>query len=141
MMRGPTGPKRKALCKRGHDLAQHRRERVNGSTYCQACLIEKAKERYGRDETFRNKSAERRQATWLTYKYGMGLEDFQALLVSQGAQCAICGIAFIGIKICVDHDHATDAVRGLLCHHCNIGLGCFKDRTDLLQNAVRYLEA
>lgn len=34
----------------------------------------------------------------------------------------------------------TNKVRGLLCHNCNVSLGHFKDSTDILKNAIYYLE-
>ena len=40
----------------------------------------------------------------------------------------------------VDHDHVSRVVRGVLCFHCNGGLGQFKDRTAVLRNAIDYLE-
>jgi hypothetical protein len=36
--------------------------------------------------------------------------------------------------------HTTGKVRGLLCNHCNIGIGHMKDNVVLLRNAVKYLE-
>jgi hypothetical protein len=50
--------------------------------------------------------------------------------------CAICRgpepLAF-------DHDHHSGLVRGRLCAQCNLGLGAFRDRPDLLDAALKYL--
>jgi len=40
----------------------------------------------------------------------------------------------------IDHCHEKGHVRGLLCYHCNIGLGHFKDNTLWLQRAIEYLK-
>lgn len=136
-----TGPKPKAHCKRGHDMAVHRKRTSGGRSYCQACIIEKAKERYQRDEDFRAKNSTYRKEQFRRLKYGINGEQFQSMLAAQQFACAICDNSLIGIKVCVDHDHVTEVVRGLLCHQCNVALGHFRDRTDLLEKAVRYLEA
>ena len=39
-----------------------------------------------------------------------------------------------------DHDHMTGHFRGELCNRCNIGLGYWSDRVDLLKAAVKYLK-
>jgi Recombination endonuclease VII. len=39
----------------------------------------------------------------------------------------------------LDHDHATDAVRGVLCRQCNVALGCVNDDVALLHGLVEYL--
>jgi hypothetical protein len=53
-------------------------------------------------------------------------------------QCVICGSQE---KLVVDHDHKTGEIRGLLCNHCNRGLGHFKDDPMLLEFAAQYLYA
>lgn len=63
-------------------------------------------------------------------------EQYNALLKAQFNQCAICSKE---TTLCVDHNHETKKIRGLLCRTCNIGLGCFGDRIELLKEAVVYI--
>ena len=53
-------------------------------------------------------------------------------------KCVICGS---NEKLVVDHDHKTNKIRGMLCNHCNFGLGHFKDDPMLLEFAAQYLYA
>jgi hypothetical protein len=39
----------------------------------------------------------------------------------------------------LDHDHKTELCRGLICHRCNAGLGCFDDDIEVLFRAIKYL--
>lgn len=68
-------------------------------------------------------------------------KDYEALLQAQNYSCAICGINAEESKngLAVDHNHATEQVRGLLCLRCNVGLGYFKDNINSLTQAVTYL--
>lgn len=79
----------------------------------------------------------------LQRKYGIDLEDYTNLLAKQGGGCAICG-ATKGNKgtkrLCVDHDHKTGKVRGLLCGNCNFMLGYSKDKVSNLRRGIQYLE-
>ena len=59
------------------------------------------------------------------------------MLAAQGGLCAICMTAPANH---VDHDHASGAVRALLCFNCNGGLGQFKDDPDVLRAAADYVE-
>lgn len=69
-------------------------------------------------------------------QYSLTPEQFEALLRSHHGQCAICNA---GVATCIDHDHKTGKVRGLLCAGCNSGLGQFRDNPEVLEQAARYL--
>jgi len=71
---------------------------------------------------------------------GITDEEFDQLLTSQAGRCKICGTSNFPYKgPCVDHDHATKKVRGLLCLNCNRGIGAFKESPALLKKALDYL--
>lgn len=73
-------------------------------------------------------------------KYGLSSEQFEAMLIAQQGRCQICNDPFEGrLDPAIDHCHANDQVRGLLCSTCNTGLGQFKDSPKLLELAAAYL--
>jgi hypothetical protein len=71
------------------------------------------------------------------YRSSITDSDLKTLKASV-RECVICGVEG---TLVVDHDHATGAVRGLLCNHCNRGLGHFRDDPQLLEFARMYLLA
>jgi 5-methylcytosine-specific restriction endonuclease McrA len=77
----------------------------------------------------------------LRRKFGLTIEQYEALLQRQGGRCAICRSPGNGsVSLHVDHDHVTGRVRGLLCFRCNGGLGQFREEPELLRRAARYVE-
>jgi Recombination endonuclease VII len=99
------------------------------TSYCKPCHNARgrhAKELVGGERTYH-----------LRRRYGITGEEADALLESQGGLCAICRSAPAKH---VDHDHATGAVRALLCFNCNGGLGQFRDDPGLLHLAAFYVE-
>jgi Recombination endonuclease VII len=79
----------------------------------------------------------------LVQRYGITQEDYDKILESQGGKCAICKTdkpGGIANKFHVDHCHSKGHNRGLLCNHCNQGLGHFKDNADYLEAAIQYLK-
>lgn len=74
-------------------------------------------------------------------RYGMTINDYKTLWDEQDGKCAICGIQFTEpSKGCVDHNHKTGEVRGLLCHPCNSAIGYFRDSIESIKKAIIYLE-
>lgn len=73
-------------------------------------------------------------------KYGISAEEYNSLLLAQGGGCAICQRPPDNERLCVDHDHETGRVRGLLCRRCNSGIGQLKDSVALLLRAANYVE-
>ena len=71
--------------------------------------------------------------------HGITRADFERMFAAQGGQCAICRRDITETTSQVDHDHTTNAVRGLLCRDCNLGLGLFHDRAEALAAAIDYL--
>lgn len=77
-------------------------------------------------------------------RYGLAPSDFDAMLEAQDGACAICRRTLDGVGLApnapqVDHDHATDRVRGLLCRPCNTALGFLDDDVERLRRALDYL--
>jgi hypothetical protein len=124
----------------------HAREASKGGRQplCKACDTAQRKER-------RAKNPEQVRMWNLRNKYGLTMVGYQELMERQGGGCAVCGAtpAQNGRVLAVDHDHACcpgvyscgKCVRGLLCHHCNTGLGHFVDSPERLEAAAAYLRA
>lgn len=74
----------------------------------------------------------------LKLEYGITLEDRDKMIAAQGNKCAVCETSFTKTP-CIDHDHTTGAIRGLLCRHCNLMLGYAKDNPGTLRKAIAYL--
>src|SRR4051812_42613820 len=73
----------------------------------------------------------------LRRRYGISAEEADLMLQDQGGLCAICRAA---PAVHVDHDHATDAVRELLCFNCNGGLGQFRGDPAVVRAAAGHLQ-
>lgn len=98
------------------------------------------------------------RAANLWHKYKMRPEEYDAMREAQGYRCAICGTheselevrlggrprkdgipTQVPFQLVVDHCHATQRVRALLCQLCNAGLGNFREDPERLLAAVEYL--
>lgn len=86
-----------AGCQSFRDLADFGK----GATRCRACASATS------------------HASMVAKTYGLSAEGYAELLERQGGKCAICRARPVSKRLAVDHDHASGAVRGLLCSRCN----------------------
>lgn len=103
---------------------------------------EKHKEKIDqRAKEWYNNNRERYRNNAFLRKYGISLEKYNEMRQEQFFSCVICKMTEeqVGKNLVVDHNHATGAVRRLLCANCNVGIGFFKDNPSLLEMAANYL--
>lgn len=115
---------------------------------CKACSYQtklRSQERYPERHRERMQRIVRR--SHVRRKYGLERVDYDALVEQAGGRCQSCGeperIAHKDGTVwplCVDHDHVTGAVRGLLCHACNRAAGAVGDDFVKLRAIADYLE-
>lgn len=75
------------------------------------------------------------------YLYGIDEIQYMAIAKAQGYKCASCGDDARGYEhtLCLDHDHATNEIRGLLCSGCNTALGWLEDSPERITKLARYI--
>jgi hypothetical protein len=84
----------------------------------------------------------RRNARNSHYKkaFGITLKE-RELLVKLTRVCHCCGRGFSKtVYACIDHNHATGTIRGILCSPCNLALGSLKDDPVIIQNLLDYIK-
>jgi len=79
----------------------------------------------------------------LVYSYGITLNQWQDMLISQEFKCKICQKKLDpkenGKEIHVDHNHKTHKVRAILCKRCNSIIGLCDEDKQVLESAIKYL--
>jgi hypothetical protein len=82
----------------------------------------------------------------LRSSFGISVQDYERMYRAQGGVCAVCfeketskrkGVVR---RLCVDHNHATGQVRGLLCSWCNLAIGYLRDDALRAHSVMVYLE-
>ncbi len=108
---------------------------------CKKCMSEKTLIWRGNN---RHRIKEHDRKIHIKTKYKISMETFDILCAVQGNRCGICrrDLPIAEKKwreVCVDHDHLTGKIRGILCRNCNTGVGHLQDNPDLLQAASLYV--
>ncbi len=91
---------------------------------------EKHGEKYRAREKVRAQAPKRRalqKGYRVKSRYGLTMVQLETRIEAQGNACAVCRTSFATSAPNVDHDHATGAVRGILCHACNTTIGKLGD--------------
>lgn len=97
----------------------------DGGRWCAGCQSF-IPEDYCRGSRCRACASQAAHASHVASTYDITPAEYDALLEWQGGRCYVCGQVPRSRRLAVDHDHATGAVRGLLCANddwgCNVSL-------------------
>lgn len=72
-------------------------------------------------------------------KKGLNPDMIEQVISTHDNHCDLCNKPF-DTPLVVDHCHASNKFRGMLCNSCNVGLGHFRDNQSLLHKAIQYLK-
>jgi hypothetical protein len=112
-----------------------------GRRECKDCKNAAARKKYIDDPQTTQRNLIRMRERAKERRYGITQEQFDQMIINQNNKCKICSIEFKGTKFThIDHCHDTNRVRGLLCNDCNLAIGQFNDNTDIMDNAIKYLQ-
>lgn len=81
--------------------------------------------------------------------YGIDMNDYNQILAKQGGVCAACKMPETTkhptsrrkLPLCIDHNHTTGRVRGLLCSTCNRAMGILEDDPRRIAGLLNYAAA
>jgi hypothetical protein len=131
---------RRTHCKNGHSLEGAPIRPDNGQRICVPCDKAYKREYYLRNRekviaasTRRNRE---RAPEIRAAKYGLTVDEMNALLAERDGRCATCA----GPSEVIDHHHASGRVRQALCHTCNRVLGLVAEDAERLRALATYLE-
>ena len=102
-------------------------------SYCKECTVEM---------NSTEKAKKTKHAWRIKTRYNLEIEEYNQMFVDCEEKCMIGGIHNDDLKrnLCVDHNHETGEVRGLLCTPCNAVIGYAHEDIDVLYSAIKYLK-
>lgn len=131
---------------RASNRASYVKHKAKRQRYARVYYDEHKDHELARAKTWRETNKQDIKFRDLERTYGLTRKQYEDMMRRQDGGCAICQSKFFFDKPrnprypCVDHDHSTKKVRGLLCNMCNQGLGYFRDNPKALIRAVEYLK-
>ena len=140
--------KRCSKCKHYLNKSQFSKYKNNLAKECKRCR--KKLTQNNKENTLEQKrNTTQSRSNYLYNTYGITSKEYTEMEREQDNKCAIClkeetvlDVNNKAKRLCVDHDHITGDVRGLLCSRCNLGIGYLMsdEGTDILLNAISYIE-
>ena len=87
----------------------------------------------------RNKERASRSAKFrqLRHRYGLSKGEYETLMRESGGKCMLCGS---DTRLCVDHCHESNVVRGILCLRCNTAIERIEKIPEFSLKAAEYLK-
>ena len=143
--------KKCSKCKKNKSLSDFTKDKSRKDGLCNTCKLcrnirQKKYYEINRSKRLKyekNRYKNNRNKFWANNikKYGITIEDWQAMFEAQLGCCLICGTHQSKLKkrLSIDHNHGTGKVRGLLCNNCNRALGLFGDSVNNIKGALDYL--
>ena len=78
----------------------------------------------------------------LKARYGITVQEYEAMLEAQGGKCYICRRSQEEVgTLAVDHSHYHEVVRACLCSACNKALGFLQEDIERCYAVIDYLRA
>lgn len=135
-------------CSKAKELTEFyksKRHKDGFYSICKDCCKKAAREAYKinphrikkNQETYFKNNPDAKRRIFIKYKYGITLEEYDLMYSNQKGRCAICNEK--KSKLCIDHNHTTGEIRGLLCKQCNHAIGLLKEKITSLRSAISYL--
>jgi hypothetical protein len=106
-------------------------EKCTITPYCKVCL-----------RGIRAKWVEQNPFYWIAKRHKISMEEANYWYLKSMESCEICGHRWLegDDKLCIDHDHTTGKVRGILCKHCNYVLGHSYEKKEILAKTMAYID-
>ncbi len=88
-------------------------------------------------------SVRKMNETAVSKRYGISVEEYRSMKARCECKCEICGKVLEDTdtytRICIDHNHRTGKVRGLLCQSCNNRVGWAEKYYNTPEKSQRYV--
>ena len=72
---------------------------------------------------------------YMRTKFQLTEDQYNDLMKTKN--CEICNVKLT--KKCIDHCHAKEKIRGVLCNNCNTALGLVGDNVNTLSRMIDYI--